>query len=123
MRRPNLGSPRRRRAAPFRPLSQRRTPILSFVNLKGGVGKTTISANLAVALGEEGWRVLVVDLDYQSSLSQILLCPAEMDELIGSRRLIHEALAAPGGEPHGVSTRHLPGEHHSRFRDFRRGRR
>jgi cellulose biosynthesis protein BcsQ len=86
------------RAAPFRPLSQRRTPILSFVNLKGGVGKTTVSANLAVALGEEGWRVLVVDLDYQSSLSQILLCPAEMDELIGSRRLIHEALAAPGGE-------------------------
>ena len=57
------------------------------MNLKGGVGKTTIAANLAVAMGKHGWRVLVVDLDYQSSLSQLLLSPAEMDELVVSRRL------------------------------------
>ncbi len=84
-------------AAPFRPLNQRRTPILSFMNLKGGVGKTTIAANLAVAMSQHGWRVLVVDLDHQSSLSQLLLSPGEMDELIVSRRLIHEALKQPGG--------------------------
>jgi cellulose biosynthesis protein BcsQ len=79
-------------------LSHRRTPIFSFANLKGGVGKTTISANLAIAMGEHGWRVLVVDLDYQSSISQLLLSPSEMHELIGSRRLIHEALRdAEGG--------------------------
>src|SRR5262249_59556869 len=43
-------------------------------------------------MGEYGWRVLVVDLDYQSSISQLLLSGSEMDELIGSRRLVHEAL-------------------------------
>ena len=74
----------------FRPLNQRRTPILSFVNLKGGVGKTTIAANLAVAMNQLGWRVLVVDLDYQGSISQLLLSRGEIDELIESRRLIHE---------------------------------
>ena len=84
-------------ATPFRSLSQRRTPIVSFVNLKGGVGKTTVSANLAVAMGEHGWRVLIVDLDYQSSLSQLLLSPSEMDELIGSRRLFHETLGDAAG--------------------------
>jgi cellulose biosynthesis protein BcsQ len=79
-------------AAPFRPLNQRRTPILSLVNLKGGVGKTTIAANLAVAMSNHGWRVLVVDLDHQSSLSQLLLSPDKMDELVVSRRLVHTAL-------------------------------
>ena len=79
-------------AALFRPLSQPRTPILSLVNLKGGVGKTTIAANLAVAMNKHGWRVLVVDLDHQSSLSQLLLSAGEMDDLVKSRRFIHKAL-------------------------------
>src|SRR5437762_2849238 len=30
--------------APFRPLSERRAPIVAIANLKGGVGKTTLSA-------------------------------------------------------------------------------
>ena len=64
-------------ASPFRSLSQRRTPILSLLNLKGGVGKTTITANLAVAMFQQGWRVLVVDLDHQGTLSQLLLSDTE----------------------------------------------
>ena len=79
-------------APAFRPLSQRRTTILSLVNLKGGVGKTTIAANLAVAMNKHGWRVLAIDLDHQSSLSQLLLAPEKMDELVVSRRFIHKAL-------------------------------
>jgi cellulose biosynthesis protein BcsQ len=82
-------------AAPFRALSQRGTPILSLVNLKGGVGKTTITANLAVAMANCGWRVLVVDLDHQGTLSQLLLTRSEMDELLRSRRLVHQALMDP----------------------------
>jgi chromosome partitioning protein len=37
--------------------------ILSVINLKGGVGKTTISVNLAVAFAHRGKRVCIIDTD------------------------------------------------------------
>ena len=44
-------------------------PIVSVINYKGGVGKTTISANVAAELAWRGSNVLLVDLDPQASLT------------------------------------------------------
>ena len=46
--------------------------IISIVNNKGGVGKTTVAVNLAHALTRRGQRVLVIDMDTQCNATSIL---------------------------------------------------
>lgn len=46
---------------------------ISIVNFKGGVGKTTLAFHLAAFLARNNGKVLVVDVDHQSSLSIIML--------------------------------------------------
>ncbi len=43
--------------------------IISFINYKGGVAKTTLAANISAELAYRGKRVLVVDLDPQTNLT------------------------------------------------------
>jgi len=43
--------------------------IISVSNMKGGVGKTTVSVSLAHAFAQRGEKVLVVDLDAQANAS------------------------------------------------------
>ncbi len=42
--------------------------VISFLNQKGGVGKTTMAFNTAHALAEKGYNVLCIDMDPQANL-------------------------------------------------------
>jgi cellulose biosynthesis protein BcsQ len=68
---------------------QRKKPIIMVANLKGGVGKTTLTANLAAYFSSIGKRVLLVDVDYQGSLSNMLLsADGEDDVPLGIKELL-----------------------------------
>ena len=79
-------------ASAFLPLHQRKAAIISVANLKGGVGKTTLTANLGAALAARGLRVLLIDFDHQSSLTNCCLTDDEKDELRRSGRFNDDLL-------------------------------
>lgn len=49
--------------------------VVAVINYKGGVGKTSLAANLAAQLAWEGKRVLLIDLDAQASLTFSFITP------------------------------------------------
>ncbi|GEP65764.1 cobyric acid synthase CobQ [Clostridium beijerinckii] len=46
--------------------------VISFLNVKGGVAKTTSCVNVAAELGRQGEKVLIIDLDPQSNATKYL---------------------------------------------------
>jgi chromosome partitioning protein len=56
---------------PYRPkgLSAK---VVAVANFKGGVGKTSTAAHLAMSAALDGYKVLVVDLDSQGSMTSIM---------------------------------------------------
>ena len=57
------------------------TPVLTFFNNKGGVGKTSLVYHLAWMLSETGHRVLACDLDPQANLTAAFLGEDRLEEL------------------------------------------
>ncbi len=55
---------------PYRPPGQP-AKIVAVANFKGGVGKTSTCAHLAMSAALDGYKVLMVDLDSQGSMTSI----------------------------------------------------
>jgi cellulose biosynthesis protein BcsQ len=56
---------------------------IALFNHKGGVGKTTLTVNIADALADEGKTVLLVDADPQCNLTAFYLDEKQLDDLLG----------------------------------------
>ncbi len=55
---------------PYRPAGQP-AKLVAVANFKGGVGKTSTAVHLAMSAALDGYRVLVIDLDSQGSMTSI----------------------------------------------------
>lgn len=69
------------------------TRIISIINQKGGVGKSTTAVNLAAALGELNYKVLVVDFDPQGNTTSGFGIEKEQLESCVYDALLHEVPA------------------------------
>jgi len=92
---------------PQAPRREASIPVVAITSGKGGVGKTSISVNLAIALSRRGCRVGLLDADLGLANADLLcgLNPTtRLDALIeprqpgGTRRSLEQiAIKAPGG--------------------------
>lgn len=68
--------------------------VLSSINLKGGVGKTTIAVNYAAYCGNKGRRVLVCDLDPQANASFGMIGVEGWEQHVATKGTIADLLGA-----------------------------
>jgi flagellar biosynthesis protein FlhG len=75
--------------------------VLAITSGKGGVGKTTLSTNLAVAFAEAGQKVVVIDADLGTANVDVVLGLKPQYHLghvaNGQKGILDIALQAPGG--------------------------
>jgi cellulose biosynthesis protein BcsQ len=83
--------PLKGQAPRFRPLEPRKAPIICLMNLKGGVGKTTIAANLGATMARATRDVMLVDLDFQGSLTALCLNGRTIQQLRDQHRFVQIA--------------------------------
>ena len=69
---------------------------IAFLNYKGGVGKTSLTVNIAAALAEAGKRVLIADLDTQSNSSIWLMRLEKWNRINMTNRDMIYSIFVPG---------------------------
>lgn len=94
----------------FVPMSQRPTRFLTVLNFKGGVGKTTLSANIAalLATGDIPKRVLLVDVDFQNTLGKAAVDRARLDVQAQHDGFVNRLLTTDGPSDRLVAELALP---------------
>ncbi|MEW6234314.1 MAG: AAA family ATPase [Candidatus Omnitrophota bacterium] len=68
-------------------------PIVMFLNLKGGVAKTTNAVAVAECFASTGKRVLLVDADHQSMASELLLGEERLAQAEARKKTLHDLFA------------------------------
>lgn len=69
-------------------------PVLMFINIKGGVAKTTNAVAVSQFLAERGNRVLLIDADHQCAAGETVLGGDRMEEIDANRKTLHDLLSA-----------------------------
>ena len=64
------------------------TKVISVMNYKGGVGKTTLTSNISAELAYRGYKVLMIDLDPQSSLTFSFVTPDDWKSHLSENKTI-----------------------------------
>ena len=72
-----------------RPAERHHSKRIALFNHKGGVGKTTLTANIAFALATLGKRVLLVDADPQCNLTSYFVEDSVVDDLLDGSDGLH----------------------------------
>ena len=65
--------------------------VITVINQKGGVGKTTTAQNIGAGLMQKGYKVLFIDLDGQSNLTYCFNC---LNQLITSLEVLTKQVPA-----------------------------
>lgn len=77
--------------------------VVSVINYKGGVGKTTVTSNIGAELAFQGRKVLIIDLDPQTNLTFSFIRPADWEKSFAEKKTIKSSFdSLLAGDPFDI---------------------